>query len=227
MLVVVGHEVVEGEPVMTRHEVDALLGLPLLVPVERRAADHAVGKALDRAVVATEEAADIIAKSPVPFLPAVPDEGADLVHAGRVPRLRDELGPRQCRVRFDVPEDRRARHHVARLVPLQDGRQIESKAIHVHRFDPVAETIEDHPPNDGMIGVERVPGAAVVRVARAILFKDVVRRVVQSAEAERRAAMVPFGRVVEHDVENDLQARSVQRLDHVAELVNGTEGVSA
>jgi hypothetical protein len=32
--------------------------------------------------------------------------------------------------------------------------------------------------------------------------------------------------VVEHDVENDLEAGSVQRLDHVAKLVDWTERIS-
>src|SRR5207245_11760498 len=61
---VVGHEIVEGETVVTRHEVDALLGLALLVGVERRAADQAVGKAVDRALLAAEKAARIIAATP-------------------------------------------------------------------------------------------------------------------------------------------------------------------
>ena len=77
-----------------------------------------------------------------------------------------------------------------------------------------------------MIGVERVAGAAVVRVARAICFQDVVRRVVQPAQAQRRPAVVAFGGVVEHDVENHLEARPVQGLDHVAKLVDGTERIA-
>ena len=35
----------------------------------------------------------------------------------------------------------------------------------------------------------------------------------------------PFGRVIEDDVENDLDARAVQRLDHVAKLVDGPERI--
>ena len=33
--------------------------------------------------------------------------------------------------------------------------------------------------------------------------------------------MVTFRRVVEHDVENDLDSSPVQRLDHVAKFVHG------
>ena len=223
---VVGNEVVQGEPVVTRHEVDALLGLALLVAVERRAADQAIGKPLDRAFLAAEEAADIVAEASVPFLPAVADEGAYLVQAGGIPRLGDELRPRQHRVRLDIPQHRRVRHHVARLVQLQDRCEIEPEAIHVHHVDPVAQTVHDHPPHDGMIAVERVPGSAVVRVTRPIRLENVVGRVVQSAEAQRRARVIAFGGMVEHDVENDLEARSVQRLDHIAKLVDGTERIS-
>mgnify|MGYP003694180711 CR=1 FL=1 len=111
VLAVVGDEIVQGEAVVTRHEVDALLGLALLVAVERRAADQAVGKPLDRAFLAAEEAADVVAEASVPLLPAVADEAAHLVEAGRIPRLGDELRARQRRVRLDVPQHRRVRHH--------------------------------------------------------------------------------------------------------------------
>src|SRR5262249_58020128 len=78
-----------------------------------------------------------------------------------------------------------------------------------------------------MVGVERVARAAVVRVARAILVEDIVGRVVQSAEAQRRAGVVAFRRVIEHDIENDLEAGSMERLDHVPELVNRTKRIAA
>ena len=38
----------------------------------------------------------------------------------------------------------------------------------MHLRDPIAETVENHAPDDGMVGVKRVPGAAVVGVARAV-----------------------------------------------------------
>ena len=78
-----------------------------------------------------------------------------------------------------------------------------------------------------MIGVERVAGAAVIGVARAIFLKDVVGAVVQTTETQRRPGVVAFGGVVEDHVENDLDARPMQRLDHVAELVNGTQRILA
>ena len=47
----------------------------------------------------------------------------------------------------------------------------------------------------------------------------------QPAEADRRAVGAAFRRVVEDDVEDHLDAGAVQRLDHVAELVERAERV--
>src|SRR6185503_11433253 len=85
VLVVVRDEIVEGEPVVTRHEVDALLGLALLVAVQGRAPEQAVGQPFDRAVLPAKEAADVVAEASVPLFPAVTDEAAHLVEAGRIP----------------------------------------------------------------------------------------------------------------------------------------------
>ena len=78
-----------------------------------------------------------------------------------------------------------------------------------------------------MIGVERIPRAAVVGVARAILFEDVVRRVVEPAKALRRSPLIALGGVVENDVEDDLDVRAVQGLHHVAKLVDRSERILA
>ena len=126
------------------------------------------------ASVAAEEAADIIAESPVPLLPTVADEAAHLVQPGRVPGLGDELGARQRRVRLDIPQHRRIRHQLARFIARQDGREIETEPVHVHLLDPIAEAVHDHPADDRMVGVERVSRAAVVGIARAVLLEDVV-----------------------------------------------------
>jgi hypothetical protein len=177
-----------------------LLGLALLVAVKRRAADQPVDKPLDRAFLAAEEAADIVAEASVPFLPAVSDERAHLVQAGRIPRFGDELRPRQCRLRLDIPQHRWVRDHLARRAARQDRREVEPEPIDVHRLHPVSEAIHDHATDDRMIGVERVSRAAVVGVPRSILFKHVVRRVVQPAEAQRRPTVVAFGSVVRRRV---------------------------
>ena len=220
VLLVVGNEIVEREAVVAGHEVDALLGLALLVAVDLGAADHPVGHAPQRARLAAEEIADVVAEPAVPFLPGVADEAADLVQPGRVPRLGDQLGARQRRVRLDVPQHRRVRQRMAGRIARKNRRQVEAEAVDVHFFDPVAQAVHDHPPDDRMVGVERVAAAGVVGVARAAVFEDVVGRVVDAAEAERRPGLIALGRVVEHHVEDDLDARPVQGLDHVAKLVD-------
>ena len=91
----------------------------------------------------------------------------------------------------------------------------------------MAQTIEDHPADNGMIGVKRVAGAAVVRIARAVIFQDVVGAVVQSTEAERRAVVIAFGSMVEDHVQNDLDSRPVQRLHHVAKLIDRAKPIPA
>ena len=77
----------------------------------------------------------------------------------------------------------------------------------------------------GWLALSVLPRAAVVGVARAVWFEDVVGAIVQTAKAQRRPLMVAFGGVIEHDVENDLDARPVQRLDHVAKLVHRTKRI--
>ncbi len=225
VLAVVGDEVVEGEAIVTRHEVDALLRLALLVCVDVGAADQAVGHARHRARLAAEKTPDIVAKPPVPLLPAVAHERADLVQAGGIPRLGDELRAREQRVRLDIPQHGRTRQRIARGVAREHRCEVEPKAIHVHRLDPVAETVHDHPPDDRLVGVERVPRARVVGVAGAVVLEDVVGHVVEPAKAQRRPVVVALGGVVEDDVENDLDARSMQRLDHVAEFVDRPQGI--
>ena len=93
----------------------------------------------------------------------------------------------------------------------------------MHLSDPIAEAVQNHPADNRMIGVKRVARAAVVGKARAVLLEDVVGVVVKSAEAERWPGMVAFGRVVEDDVQDHFDACAVQRLDHVAELVDRAE----
>src|SRR5262249_12567626 len=98
---------------MTGHEVDTLLGLASLVSVNLRTAEQPVGERPDRAGVAAEESANVIAETSVPFFPTVAHEAADLIEPGRIPGFGDQLGPRQRRVRLDVPEHRRVLYGVA------------------------------------------------------------------------------------------------------------------
>jgi hypothetical protein len=69
--------------------------------------------------------------------------------------------------------------------------------------------------------VEAVPGAGgVVVVLLVVVDQPVVRRVVDAAERQRRPEVVALGGVVVDDVQDDLDAGRVQRLDHRLELLH-------
>ena len=57
-------------------------------------------------------------------------------------------------------------------------------------------------------------------------YEPVVRGVVQAAKTERRPVRVALGRVVEHDVEHDLESSTVQGVDHGPELIDQALGVA-
>src|SRR5207253_1169975 len=83
---------------------------------------------------------------------------------------------------------------------------------------PIAEAVHDHPADDGMIGVQRISGAAVIGIACAVLVKNVVSAVVEATETQCWTVMITFRGMVEHNVENHLDTCPVQRLNHGAEL---------
>ena len=75
--------------------------------------------------------------------------------------------------------------------------------------------------DDRVVAVDRVAAAGVVHVVLLVVrLQVVVDAVVEAPEADRRALVVALAGVVEDDVEDDLDAGRVQRLDHVAELAD-------
>ena len=227
VLAIVGDEVIQREAVVAGDEVHALLGLSLLVTIDVGTAEQPVRHIADRAGIAPREAADIVAEPAVPLLPPVADERADLVEAGGIPGFGDELGAREHGVVLDVPQNRGVRRGTPRFVARENGRQVEAESIHVHLLDPVMQAVENQSADDRVVRIERVACTRVVGVTPAIRFEDVVRRVLEAAEGEGRPAMIALGRVVVHDVENDLEAGPVQRLHHVPELVERTERIGS
>src|SRR5664279_1890197 len=79
VLLVIGDEVVEGEAIVARNEIDALFGLALPLTINAWAAEQTVGHAPHGVIRAPEEVADTIAKLIVPFLPAISHKAADLI----------------------------------------------------------------------------------------------------------------------------------------------------
>lgn len=95
----------------------------------------------------------------------------------------------------------------------------------MHLADPVAQAVEDHPPYDRMVGIERVAGAGVVGIVATIRPRDVICPILDAAKAERGPGCATLGRVVKHDIQNDLNAGSMQCLDHVAELIERSQRI--
>jgi hypothetical protein len=101
----------------------------------------------------------------------------------------------------------------------EGGGEVEAEAVHVHLKDPVAQAVHDQLEGAGMGHVERVAAPRVVHaVAGAVREQPVVRGVVDAAEGQGRSQMIALRRVVVHDVEDDLDARLVEGLDHGLEL---------
>ena len=170
------------------------------------------GQGRGQARIAAPEPADVVAINPVPDRPArAAREALDLVHPGGVPGLRDHLGVGQQRIFGDRLDHRRLDHHLAPAEP---------EAVDVGLGDHVPQAGEDQGADDRMVAVDRVAAAGVVEEA-ALLVEEVIKAVVEPAEVEGRPLVVPFGRVVEDDVEHDLDPGGVERLDHPAELLPG------
>src|SRR4030095_2961093 len=112
VLGVIRDEVVQREAVMARYKINALLGLAFLMTINRRAASQPVSKVSNRVLFPAKKTPDIISKSPVPLLPTVSDETADLVKSTRVPGFGDELGPCELGVGFNVPQYGRIWHQL-------------------------------------------------------------------------------------------------------------------
>src|SRR5215472_14404405 len=97
----------------------------------------------------------------------------------------------------------------------------------MHLGNPIAETVNDHAPHDRLISVQRIAGAAVIRVLRQVFVEDVIDFVCESAEAEGGALGIPLSGMVVDDIEDHLDAGAMKRLDEISELVDGTERILA
>ena len=78
--------------------------------VDVGAAGDPAGYRADETRVTTHEAADVVAVAAIPLCPAEAGEVADLVEAGRVPRLGDDLDVGKLLRELNVPQHRRILH---------------------------------------------------------------------------------------------------------------------
>ena len=81
---------------MAGHEIDALLRFSLFSPVNVRAARQPERHRSSGSVFTLEKRSYIVAKPPVPVLPAIADKAPDLIEPGRVPGFCNQ---------FDIGKD--------------------------------------------------------------------------------------------------------------------------
>ena len=95
----------------------------------------------------------------------------------------------------------------------------------MHLADPVAQAVEDQPPDDRFIGVQCVAATGIIGVTGLVFCKNVVGLVRQTAETDGGTVFVAFSGVVVDDIEDDLDPGAMQRLDHIAKLVERAERI--
>ncbi len=218
VLVLVGDQIAQGEPVVGRDEIDAGRWVTAPRPVEVRATGEPVSELGGLASVPPPEGPDDVAVLPVPLGP-VQGKAPDLVATrADVPGLGDELAAADHGVLPDHREE--ARELIPLVLAARQGRgQVEPEAIHVHLGRPGAQRVHHQPERLRMASVQRIAGAGVVEVvAGTVLGKAVVGGIVDAAKAEGGPELIAFGGVVVDHVEDDLEPGHVQRLHHLLEL---------
>ena len=175
------------------------------------------GGDLADAAVAAPEVARGVAEAPVPLRPGDAEPADAVALAGGVPRLGDELHPRQHRVDGDRGEQRGVRVERAGVRAAQHAREVDAEPVDAVHGHPVPHRVADQPDHRGRAGVEGVAAAGDVGVV-AVAAQRVVGRRVEAAVAQRGAADAALRGVVGHDVEDHLDARGVQGRDHRGEL---------
>ena len=91
----------------------------------------------------------------------------------------------------------------------------------MHFSDPIAQAVGNELQRVRRTHEQRVSGTCGVEIVSAVVvYQTVVGAVVDAFEAEGRSAVVAFGGMVVHHVENDFHAGMMVCLDHGFELVN-------
>ena len=217
VLVAVGDEVVEREAVVRCDEVDAVVGLTAVVAIEVARAGQSRGEVAGLCVVAPPVAADVVAIAAVPLGPPQARERAHLVSPSRIPGLGDDLRVGEHRIFRDQFDDRRIRQDVAVAVAAEHARQVEAEAVDVVVVHPMSQAEEDQLADDRVIAVDRVAAAGVVAVVAGVA-EHVIDAVLQPLERQRGPEVVALGSVVEDDVEDHLDAGSVESPHHLLEF---------
>ncbi|MNO86083.1 hypothetical protein D3C76_774730 [compost metagenome] len=218
VLVVVRDQVAQRETVVGGDEIHRAIRTSATLVEQFAGSGHAPGEVGELAFVAFPEGTHGIAEAVVPLHPTG-GEATDLIATGTtVPGFGDQFYLAQDRVLAAGDEEAVALVEPF-VIPAQDGRQVEAKAVDVHLAGPIPQGVGDHLQYAGMAQVEGVAGARIVDVEALVLrVQAVVGDVVDAAHRQGGALLVAFGGVVVDHVQNHLQASIVQVRNHFLEL---------
>ena len=76
----------------------------------------------------------------------------------------------------------------------------------MHFAYPITQTIDDIGTHHRMIAVHRVAAARKILVKTLVFFfKHIVNGIFKAAKIQRKAVLIPFGGMIEHNVQNNFQ----------------------
>ena len=96
--------------------------------------------------------------------------------------------------------------------------KVEAETINMHDFHPIAQGIDDHLHDPRMIEIQRIAGASEVEIAALVCGQAVVGRVVDAAKRKRWTELIGFRGMIEDHVQNDFDARIMERPHHALKL---------
>ncbi len=85
---------------------------------------------------------------------------------------------------------------------------------------PVAEAMENHFPNDGVIAVDRISTPGIIFIVPFVVFQHVVNRILKPFKAQDWSTVVSFAGMVEDDIQDDFNSCFMQGLNHLLEFNN-------
>ena len=118
-----------------------------------------------------------------------------------------------------MPYDGGIGHGIAIFVTRQDGPLVEAESIHVHLFDPEFQAIRNQLVNKGMVAFEGVAAATIIEIILFIVWhKQIIGTVIYAPVTDGRTQFIALAGMIKDDIQNDLDARFVQSLDHLAKV---------
>ena len=87
-------------------------------------------------------------------------------------------------------------------------------------LNQIAQRIDDHRPDYRMVAVDGIAAAGKIEIVIPLLVQEVVDRVVNGPESRGDALEIAFTRMVEDQIEDNLDACPVKTADHGFELVD-------